>query len=204
MKPKIDRREFLIRTGTVAGGLAFSSPLLASIFQDGKKPLALTESNIEGPFYRKGAPFRAKLAEGLKGDPIVISGRVLTPDGTPLREAVVDIWHADPEGAYDNESDKFLLRGKVRTDKDGLYRYETVMPGQYDLGESKRPAHIHYKIGAEGAKNLTTQLYFEGDAFLERDPFVRKSLIIGLKKKEEKGRDPFQEGVFDIVLAPTR
>jgi catechol 1,2-dioxygenase len=179
------RREFLGAAGTLA-----AAGLLGA--QDGTKSLSPTESNIEGPFYRKDAPFRSTLAEGVQGEALVISGRVLAADGKPLRDAVVDVWHASAEGAYDNESAKFLLRGRIRTDKDGLYRYETIMPGQYDLGEAKRPAHIHYKVSVDAHRPLTTQLYFKGDKWLERDPFVRKSLIIGLEKSA---------GTFDIVLA---
>lgn len=192
----ITRRRFLAVGGTTVAGL-----LIGCTRQDagGKKPLAITESNIEGPFWRKDAPFRNKLAEGLKGDPLAISGRVLGPDGTPLRNAVVDVWHADKEGRYDNTSDKFLLRGRLRTDGKGLYQYETIMPGQYDLdsygpGSDKRPAHVHYKVSADGYRPLTTQLYFKGDPFLKKDPFARESLVIELAEKNTKG-------TFDIVLA---
>jgi len=175
----------------LGGAAAVAAGLLTGLTPQDKK-LAPTESNIEGPYYRKDAPFRNKLAAGLKGDPLKISGRVLSPDGTPLREALVDVWQADKEGAYDNSSDAFVLRGRIKTDKEGLYTVETVMPGQYDLGEAKRPAHIHYKISAPGHSPLTTQLYFKGDPWLSKDPFVRKSLIIEIADKA---------GTFDIVLA---
>jgi protocatechuate 3,4-dioxygenase beta subunit len=181
---KNSRREFLGAAGALA-----ALPLLGA--QDASKTLAPTEANIQGPYYRKNAPFRSKLAEGVKGDALVISGRILSPDGAPLRDAIVDVWHASAEGEYDNDSAKFLLRGRLRSDKDGLYRYETIMPGQYDLGEAKRPAHIHYKVSADAHRPLTTQLYFKGDKWLERDPFVLKSLIIPVEKAA---------GTFDIVL----
>jgi catechol 1,2-dioxygenase len=168
----------------------------AAVFLTGLAPqdrrLALTEDNIEGPFYRKGAPFRNRLAAGLKGAPLRIAGKVLSPDGTPLRDALVDVWQADREGAYDTTSDAFVLRGRIRADANGLYAYETIMPGQYDLGEAKRPAHIHYKVSAGGHAPLTTQLYFKGDPWLVSDPFVRKSLVIELKESA---------GTFDVVLA---
>lgn len=149
-----------------------------------------TDANIEGPYYRAGAPFRTKLADGLRGEPLKIAGRVLSPDGRALAGAVVDVWQADAGGAYDLKSDAFVLRGRIRTDAEGRYAYETIMPGQYDLGEAKRPAHIHYKVSADGHAPLTTQLYFKGDPWLARDPFVRDSLII------DKAT-----GTFDIVLA---
>lgn len=176
----MNRREFL-----AAAAVLLSPP-------QEKAPFTPTEANIEGPYYRKDAPFRTKLAEGLKGSPLVIAGRVLTPGGVPLKDAVIDVWHASADGEYDNESREYRLRGRMRTDPDGLYRYETVMPGQYDLGEAKRPAHIHYKVSVDAYRPLTTQLYFRGDPWISRDPFVRKSLIIDLDKAH---------GTFDIVLA---
>jgi len=183
---KNTRREFL-----GAAGILAASALVGA--QNEPKTLPPTEDNIEGPYYRKEAPFRSMLAEDVKGDPLVISGRVLSPEGSPLLGAVIEVWHASAQGEYDNDSPKFLFRGKVRLGRcKSLYRFETVMPGQYDLGESKRPAHIHYKVTAEGYKPLTTQLYFKGDPWLERDPYVRKSLIIPVEKSA---------CTFDIVLA---
>jgi catechol 1,2-dioxygenase len=184
---KNSRREFL----GAAGALAVL-PLLGA--QDAGKVLVPTEDNIEGPYYRKDAPFRGQLAEGIKGDPLSISGRVYSADGRQLTGAdvLLDVWHASALGEYDNDSDKFLFRGRMRPGRCGRYRVATVMPGQYDLGEAKRPAHIHFKISAPGHRPLTTQLYFKGDPWLERDPFVRKSLIIDLQKSV---------GAFDIVLA---
>jgi len=182
---KNTRREFL----GAAGILAASSLLHAQ-----QTPLVPTEDNIEGPYFRKDAPWRDNLAEGIKGEPLSISGKVFSSDGRSLgcENVVIDIWHASPTGEYDNDGPKFLFRGKVWPGRGGIYRYETVMPGQYDLGEAKRPAHIHYKITAPGYKPLTTQLYFSGDPWLARDRFVRKSLTIDLKKGA---------GTFDLVLA---
>ncbi|MBI3854531.1 MAG: hypothetical protein HY293_02440 [Planctomycetes bacterium] len=179
------RRAFL----GAAGLLATGSLLRA---QDPAKTLVPTEENIEGPYYRKDAPFRNVLAEGVKGDPLFIKGQVTSPDCTTLWDAVLDVWHASAGGEYDNDSDKYLFRGKIRHGRCGNYRITTVMPGQYDLGEAKRPAHLHFKVTAPGYRPLTTQLYFSGDPWLNRDPFVRKSLIIDLQKAA---------GSFNIVLA---
>jgi catechol 1,2-dioxygenase len=188
---KTNRRAFLGTAGTLA-----AASLLGARLQETPKRLDPTEDNIEGPFYRKDAPFRSTLAEGLKGTPLIVTGRVLSPDGTPLRDAIVDVWHASPEGEYDNKSENFRLRGRIRTDKTGIYRYESIMPGQYDLGDAKRPAHVHYKVSAESHGALTTQLYFKGDPWLDRDPFVRKSLIMEYSPRCGKVRSN-----FDIVLA---
>src|ERR1043165_2306650 len=113
------RREFLGAAGALA-----ALPLLGA--QDASKTLTPTEDNIEGPYYRKDAPFRSKLAEGVKGDPLSVSGRVLSAAGIPLgcAEVVIDVWHASAEGEYDNDSPKYLLRGKVAPGRNGLYRFE--------------------------------------------------------------------------------
>jgi catechol 1,2-dioxygenase len=182
---KNTRRDFLGAAGTLA-----AATLLGA--QSAERPLAPTEENIEGPYYRKDAPFRNQLAEGVPGDPLLISGRVISAEGATLWNALVDVWHASAQGEYDNQSPKFLFRGRTTPSRCGRYRFTTVMPGQYDLGEAKRPAHIHFKISAPGYRPLTTQLYFKGDPWLSRDPFVRNSLIIELEKSR---------GTFDIVLA---
>src|SRR4030095_1625157 len=108
---KTNRRAFL----GAAGSLGAAS-LLGARLQETSKTLPPTEDNIEGPFYRKDAPFRSELADGLKGSLLSIGGRVLSPDGTALRDAVVDVWHASTEGEYDNKGPNFFLRGRIRTD----------------------------------------------------------------------------------------
>ena len=180
----LKRRDFLIRAG------AFGIGLLAGM-RSWAAALLATEPNPLGPYYRKGAPFRTKLAEGVQGTPLGISGKVLSVDGTPLKGAVLDLWHADTKGNYDNESDKFLCRGCVKTDENGAYAFETIAPGHYFMGDEARPSHIHYKVDAEGCKTLVTQLYFKGDPWLATDPLDRASLII--EPKDGKG-------CFDIVL----
>src|SRR5262245_34319789 len=126
---KNTRRDFLAAAGTLA-----TATLLRA--QDAGTTLAPTEDNIEGPYYRKDAPFRNQLAEGIKGDPLFISGKVYTIDGKSLSvgEVIIDVWHASAQGEYDNDSDKFLFRGRMSPGRCGRYRFATVMPGQYDLG----------------------------------------------------------------------
>jgi catechol 1,2-dioxygenase len=182
----------LDRRAILAAGAASLAWALGLRAQERRAP---TEANIEGPYYRPGAPFRSRIADGLKGAPLRIAGRVLSPEGVPLAGAVVDVWQADREGAYDLTSDAFALRGRLRCDSQGRYAFDTIRPGQYDLGEAKRPAHIHYKIAADGHRPLTTQLYFKGDPWLARDPFARPSLVIDV---------PQNDGTFDIVLESRR
>jgi protocatechuate 3,4-dioxygenase beta subunit len=156
-----------------------------------------TEANIEGPYYKAGAPSRMVLVtEGMPGTRVTLSGRVLAADGcTPLAGATLDVWQADDAGAYDDAG--FQLRGVLETADDGSYEILTIVPGHYLNGDTFRPAHIHFKASADGHALLTTQLYFEGDPYNEGDPFILDSLIMATT---DNG-DGSLSASFDFVLA---
>ena len=162
----------------------------------------LTSSDIEGPFYRDNPPNRAVLVEpGEPGRPLQIIGTVYASDCvTPLVGAVVDVWHADDAGEYDNTSDAFRMRGQMKTDEGGAYVYDTIRPGRYPNGGTFRPEHIHYKVSYKTADSdevtLTTQLYFEDDPFLEGDPWAVPARTIPLSEESENS---FVRR-FDVVL----
>jgi len=174
---------------------------------------APTEDCILGPFYRKGAPFRAKITPPLEaGVVLLISGRVWGYDTRkPLAGATLDIWQANATGRYDNDDprnppkkDVFRNRARLLTDEAGYYEYETVHPGAYKIGpDAWRPSHIHYAISHPGYKTLITQLFFQGDPHNKTDEFIKESLIIALRT-EKVGAQSYEAGVFDIVLAPER
>jgi protocatechuate 3,4-dioxygenase beta subunit len=118
-----------------------------------------TPADMEGPFYKAGAPARASIAEpGSKGERLALSGVVRSADCRPLAGVALDFWQADAEGNYDNSG--YRYRGIVRTDAQGRYALETHLPPPY----SGRPRHIHVKLQAPGGKILTTQLYFPGES----------------------------------------
>lgn len=162
-----------------------------------------THANIEGPYYRAGAPERASLVDpGMAGTPIDIEGRVTGLDcGRGLAGVELDVWHATHDGHYDNDGtmrvgrDRFLLRGRLRTDGDGRYRVSTIVPGRYLNGPQYRPAHVHVKVRARGFAELTTQLYFPGDPYNDVDSFIHRSLIMGVDRPRDRMR-----GRFDFVL----
>jgi len=166
-----------------------SAPLLAST-----EEVAETEDNMEGPFYKPDAPIRSVLLErGMPGIPLTVSGRVLDTHGRPLKEAVLDIWHADHAGAYDNMG--FRLRGKLLTDEDGRYLLRTIKPASYGVPGDRRPAHIHVKVSSGTPRVLTTQLYFKGDPWNRYDAAVRPALIM-VPRRDADGLT----AQFDFVL----
>ncbi|MEO8143573.1 MAG: intradiol ring-cleavage dioxygenase [Betaproteobacteria bacterium] len=120
---------------------------------------APTEADIEGPFYKAGAPLRANLVDpGSTADKMVLTGIVLAANCKPLAGVSLDFWHADDKGEYDGTG--YRYRGIVTTDYQGRYRLETNMPPPY----SGRPRHIHVKLQRPGGRVLTTQLYFPGES----------------------------------------
>lgn len=146
---------------------------------------APTPADMEGPFYKAGAPARANLAEpGSKADRLVLSGIVRSADCKPLAGVRLDFWHADAQGDYDNQG--FRYRGVVATDAEGRYRLETNLPPPY-MG---RPRHIHVKLQRPGGGVLTTQLYFPGES-----RGADKALVVKLER-----RDGMQAATFDFVL----
>lgn len=172
---------------------------------------APTEDNILGPFYREGAPYRAKITPPLEaGTVLLIRGRVWGYDTRkPLAHATLDIWQANASGRYDNDDpsqppakDVFKNRARLITDENGLYEYETIHPGRYKIGpETWRPSHIHYLVRHPGYKELVTQLYFKGDPKNAADQFIKESLIIELREQKVASGASYEGGTFDIVLA---
>lgn len=91
---------------------------------------------------------------------------------TPLRNAIVDIWHCDAAGNYSDVSDrtntvgKKFLRGSQVTNADGTVEFVTIYPGWYP----GRTVHIHFKIRtttAQSSYEFTSQIYFD-DALTDR------------------------------------
>jgi protocatechuate 3,4-dioxygenase beta subunit len=162
-----------------------------------------THAQIEGPYYRPGAPERAVLvAPSTEGIPLVIEGRVTGPGcARGLADVELDVWQANHAGHYDNDgsmrlpADAMLLRGRLKTDGDGRYRITTIVPGRYLNGRQYRPSHVHVKLRGKGLRELTTQLYFPGDPFNDVDPFIHESLVMPTEKRPSEWRSR-----FDFVL----
>ncbi len=116
----------------------------------------------------------------------MVRGLVLSPDCKPVANALLDFWHADESGDYDN--DGFRYRGHQFTDAQGRWRLETTLPAQYP----GRTRHIHVNVQRPGARVLTTQLYFPGEPQNARDGLYRPALTLRMEKPGE--------GLFDFVV----
>ena len=150
-------------------------------FADADTPTCgeVTAANIEGPFFTPNSPESRNLREpGAPGVLLQLSGRVLDTSCQPLAGALLDFWHADDAGTYDNIG--YTHRGHQFCDADGSYALATIIPGHYLNGATYRPAHVHVKAAGQNTDVLTTQLYFRGDPYNEGDPFIVDSLIMDL------------------------
>ena len=134
-----------------------------------------TPAQTEGPFFTPRSPLRASLLEpGLAGVKTVVVGHVVSRTCRPIAGALLDFWHADADGEYDNVG--FKLRGHQFADAEGRYRLETIMPGLYP----GRTRHFHVKVQAPKERVLTTQLYFPGESRNKRDGIFRPDLLMAV------------------------
>ena len=155
----------------------------------GEKP-APTPAQTPGPFYTPDSPRRSSLIEpGAGGERLVVSGIVLSPRCAPVANALLDFWHCDAAGDYDNRG--FRYRGHLFADSQGRYRLETVVPGEYP----GRTRHIHVKVQAPGGRVLTTQLYFPDEPRNRSDGIYLPELTMQVAR--ESGR---RDARFDFVV----
>jgi protocatechuate 3,4-dioxygenase beta subunit len=126
----------------------------------------------------------------MQGTRILLVGLVQTRSCKPVANAKVDIWQANANGEYDNTG--YALRGHVRTNADGQYKIETIVPGRYP----GRTPHIHVKVEPPAGGVLTTQLYMPNEPGNAGDGIFRPDLTM----KVEQGPPPFGMFVFIVDL----
>lgn len=218
------RQEFILLSDTL--GATTMKDLV-----NNRKPPGVTEYTILGPFHRPDAPvlpLSASIAGDLPGELTILRGRVLSANGAPIPDARLDVWQSDAEGFYDLQMpdvEGTVLRGVFHTDADGCYSFRTIKPAYYPIPDDGpvgqmlaamgrhpyRPAHIHFMISADGYRSVTTELFVEGDPYLDSDAVfgVRESLVVPfVRSAPEYGVDPSDRPVFTVdynfVLEPAQ
>ncbi|MDI4663992.1 intradiol ring-cleavage dioxygenase [Xanthobacter autotrophicus] len=191
------RQEFILLSDTLG-----VSMLVDAITHDHQREV--TESTVLGPFYVEGppeVPCGGRISGALSGQPMFVSGSVSRPDGTPLADAIVDVWHSDEDGYYDvqHPGDQpgrhagLVARARLRTDAAGRFHFWSIKPAAYPIPHDGpvgrmleaqgrhpwRPAHVHFMIEAPGFERLVTHVFAAGDAYLDSDAVfgVKESLI---------------------------
>jgi protocatechuate 3,4-dioxygenase, beta subunit len=224
--PAISRRDLLgVGAGAAAGLLA---KRLGADVPPGPACAEPTAAQTSGPFYPthdrpdedpdltrvKGRAGRAA------GELIVVQGRVLDEACQPIVGALVEIWQANTHGRYDHEKDagnprpldpNFQSWAEMPTDAEGRFRFRTIKPGSYPVGDDGwiRPPHIHFRVSLRGYHELVTQMYFAGEALNDLDQ-IRKELTTHEQARVTVAFEPAPPpaepgsrlGVFDITLRP--
>ncbi|MDV7218934.1 intradiol ring-cleavage dioxygenase [Streptomyces prunicolor] len=217
------RQEFILLSDVL--GL---SMLVESI--NGDRAAGSTESTVLGPFHMTESPAR-ELGANIDlvggGEPCVVSGRIVSGDGTPLPGAVLDVWQADGNGFYDVQRPDLQPpgngRGLFTTDAEGRFWFRTCVPSPYPIptdgpvGEllkatgrhPYRPAHIHFIASAEDHTPVTTHIFVAGSDYLDSDAVfaVKQSLVEDFTPTDDPSlarefgiANPFRHARFDLVL----
>jgi protocatechuate 3,4-dioxygenase beta subunit len=175
---RLTRRDSLIRLGGFALTALGVAGLEARAADAATVSCILAPEQTDGPYYLAGEKLRRNITEGRPGTPLVL--RTFVVDATtcrPIRNAAVDIWHADAAGVYsgfgDGASNRTFMRGIQRTNAKGLAQFRTVYPGWY----RGRTVHIHVKVHVGRNVVHTGQLYFPDaitDAVYRRAPYTAR------------------------------
>lgn len=181
------------------------------------------KGSIEGPYYVEDAPElpwngTIPMREDEPGTPLTFHGQVRSTDGTPLKDATVELWHADSDGFYSQFAPgvpEWNLRGTFVVNDEAKFEIHSIQPAPYQIPtdgacgqliaaagwHAWRPAHLHLKVKAPGHELLTAQLYFPGDPHNDNDvaSAVKPELMLDPKPTEDG------KGVtvaYDFVLDP--
>jgi len=221
-----ERQEFILLSDVL--GLS----MLVETISNRKFGVA-TESTVLGPFHVVESPVRA-LGDNIDlvgtGTPCVVTGRVVSVDGTPLHGATIDVWQANDQGFYDVQQPDVQPRtngrGLFTADSSGEFWFRTIVPSYYPIptdgpvGElllttgrhAFRPAHIHFIVKAPGHRDLTTHIFVAGSEFIESDTVfaVKKSLVADFDEVTDPAlaerwgvQVPFRHADFDIIMQPS-
>ena len=192
---------------------------------------AATPATVLGPFHIDGSPeldYAGDMSDGLPGVPLFVSGTVRGLDGAPVGGAVLDVWQADDDGAYEAQLpvEEARLRAKYTTRADGSYCIRTIAPkgysipmdgpigeliGQTDISHF-RPAHVHFLLNVPGFRPLITHLFEEGAEYLDSDVVfgTKQELVVGYEHHDpgptpDGGTSdvPWASAAYDFVLQPT-
>jgi len=195
-KSDTKRQEFVLLSDT----LGISSAV--DVLTNSRTP-DTTASAVLGPFYVAGPPVREQgsdISEGLPGTPLWVDVLVTDVGGTPIADAVVDVWQADDDGFYDlqlPDLDGPVLRARFHTDEQGRLRFWTILPSAYPIpvdgpvGEMIsatgrhpwRAPHLHFLIAKPGFRQLITQLFVAGGPYLSPSETAagRGDTVFGVK-----------------------
>ena len=156
---------------------------------------------------------RTRSADGVEGRAIgqliYVTGRLLDEDAMPVRNSIIEVWHANSAGRYIHRMDanspfpvdpNFSGSGRCLTDENGRYSYLSIKPGAYPVPNNPerwwRPPHIHLSVFGEGfMSRLVTQMFFPGDPLNPLDRILNSV-------PDEKGRERMVSKAIPMMDLP--
>lgn len=195
-----ERNEFILLSDVLG---------LSSLVDMIHSPADATSSSVLGPFHILGAP-DLPVGGDLKGDndgaTVIVQGRVLSPDGTPIKGAILEIWQTAENGLYSNQDTAqpdYNLRARQVVGDDGRYAFTTVRPAPYTVPSDGpvgdllratgrhpwRPSHLHFIIQAKGFRTLVTELFPDDDPYLDEDAVFGVRNDLTMHYREHRGQD---------------
>ncbi|KNG94938.1 dioxygenase [Pseudaestuariivita atlantica] len=176
-----------------------------------------TSSSVLGPFHIAGSPeipMGHDMKRDFPGEVLLANGMVRDMDGTPIEGAAIDIWQTAPNGFYssqDPDQDTYSFHGIQTTGADGRYGFTTVKPVSYEVPtdgpvgdilrasgrHAWRPSHLHMIVKAPGYRTLVSEIFADGDPYLDEDAVfgVRSDLIMSYK---EMPAGTFPDAGYDL------
>jgi hydroxyquinol 1,2-dioxygenase len=207
------RQEFILLSDVL--GLS-----MLTVAMNNDKPPGCTEATVFGPFHVEGAPHYAlgdDIANGAKGTPCWVRGRVKGLNGEPVPGAVLDVWQSDEDGLYDVQHDGLghaQARGVLTADANGEFHFRTIVAVPYAIPHDGpvgqllqatgrhpwRPAHLHFMVKAPGYETLITHVFRDHSDYLDSDAVfgVRQSLVCDWDQQA----DGSYAMTYDFVLNP--
>ncbi|HET6698126.1 MAG TPA: protocatechuate 3,4-dioxygenase subunit alpha [Nocardioidaceae bacterium] len=137
-----------------------------------------------GPFFHDALPYEAggDVVGSDRPGAFTVSGQVLDGEGTPLPDALVEVWQADEAGRFHTQpgiyrtpqADGFRGFGRCATDAEGRFRFRTVKPAGVPTTDGTPQApHLAVSVFARGMlRRLVTRMYFPGETANAADPLL--------------------------------
>lgn len=152
-----------------------------------------TEETDIGIYHIPGAPETQNLwREGDPGERLILRGRILNSNGTPIPNAQVELWHADGDGQVHEDRYRTRLRSKAN----GGFAIRTALPGYIPGAPGVWGArHIHVVVTHPNYQQLISLIFFKGDPNLAGLPYPKLAVFV------EQGRVKDQTKRFaEVVL----
>jgi protocatechuate 3,4-dioxygenase beta subunit len=215
-----EKSELNINRRNLLGKLMVAAPIsILGVNKVLAQSCGLTPEQTEGPFYPiadqidkdNDLTFVKDARKKALGESCIIKGIVQNERCEPVEGALVEIWQACVTGKYNHPGDpnpaaldpNFQYWGRATTNKKGEYFFKTIVPGAYQATSTwMRPPHIHFKVHLRGFQELTTQMYWGGNALNQNDRILQN-----MSKAEQeqvvvhfKDQGGIKTGRFNLTL----